>query len=103
MVERASTVERAHGGGVRWNFLQERGGGGGQPLTQEQFVLQITKSKKGVGTPGPPPPPGSAPAQWKGPAWWKTTHTVERAHMVERGKGGAQLRVRRRRVGTTIR
>ena len=40
------------GGGIRRNFLQRGGGGGGvQPLTQEQFVLQISKifSKRGGG------------------------------------------------------
>ena len=51
------------GGGVRRNFLQKGGGGGVQPLTREQFVLQINKifSKKGGGqTPCPPPPPCDA-------------------------------------------
>ena len=39
------------GGGVRQNFLQKGGGGGVQPLTREQFVLQINKifSKRGGG------------------------------------------------------
>ena len=52
------------GGGVRRNFLLKRGGGGVQPLTREQFVLQMTKifsKKRGVRTPTPPPPPWICP------------------------------------------
>ena len=51
-------------GGSGRNFFKKGGGGrgGGQPLTQEQFVLQINKifSKRGGGevrTPWTPPPP----------------------------------------------
>ena len=56
------------GGGVRQNFLQKGGGGGVQPLTREQFILQIKQNllKRGGGGGGgvwTPPPPLDLPLQ----------------------------------------
>ena len=44
-------------------FSSKRGGGGGavQPLTREQFELQIFSKRRGGGGVGGPDPPGSAP------------------------------------------
>ena len=50
--------------GVRWNFLQ-KGGGGVQPLTREQFVLRINKIWGGGGVRTSWTPPWICPGDWR--------------------------------------